>query len=49
MFLSQGWRSCQGDLDSIRRSLQDVIDKGAKLEAKVKGVIQASDLTVDDH
>ena len=34
------------DLDSIRRSLQDVIDKGAKLEAKVKRVIQASDLAL---
>ena len=33
-------------LDSIRRSLQDVIDMGAKLEAKVKRVIQASDLAL---
>ena len=37
------------DLDSISRSLQDVIDKGAKLEAKVKRVIQASDLAPNDH
>jgi len=36
-------------LDSIRRSLQDVIDKGAKLEDNVKRVITASDQAPMDH
>jgi len=31
------------DLESIRQTLKDFIDKGSKLEAKVKGVLQASD------
>jgi ketosteroid isomerase-like protein len=34
------------DLDSIRRGLQDIIDMGGKLEAKVKRVLQASDLAL---
>ncbi len=34
------------DLDSIRRTLQDFIGMGAKLEASVKRVIQANDLAL---
>jgi ketosteroid isomerase-like protein len=34
------------DLDSIRRTLQDFIGMGAKLEASVKKVIQANDLAL---
>jgi ketosteroid isomerase-like protein len=34
------------DLDSIRRTLQSFIDMGAKLEAKVNRVVQASDLAL---
>jgi ketosteroid isomerase-like protein len=34
------------DLDSIRRTLQDFIHMGAKLEAIVRRVIQASDLAL---
>jgi ketosteroid isomerase-like protein len=34
------------DLESIRRSLQDLIGKGAKLEARVKRVLQAGNLAL---
>jgi ketosteroid isomerase-like protein len=34
------------DLDSIRRGLQDIIDMGGKLEAKVKRVLQANNLAL---
>jgi ketosteroid isomerase-like protein len=34
------------DLESIRQSLQSFIDMGGKLEAKVKRVLQASDLAL---
>ena len=34
------------DLDGIRRTLQDFIGMGAKLEARVKRVIQANDLAL---
>ncbi len=34
------------NLDSIRRTLQHFIDMGAKLEARLKRVIQASDLAL---
>ncbi len=34
------------DLENIRQSLQRFIDMRAKLEARVKGVIQASDLAL---
>jgi ketosteroid isomerase-like protein len=34
------------DLESIRRTLQDFIGKGAKLEAKVKRVLQAGNLAL---
>jgi ketosteroid isomerase-like protein len=34
------------DLESIRRTLQDFIGKGAKLEARVKRVLQAGNLAL---
>lgn len=34
------------DLESIRQTLKDFIDKGSKLEAKVKRVLQARDLAL---
>src|SRR5688572_26092382 len=34
------------DLESIRRTLQDFIGKGAKLEARVKRVLQADNLAL---
>ena len=34
------------DLESIRRTLQDFIDMGGKLEARVKRVLPASDLAL---
>ena len=34
------------DLDSIHRTLQDFIGKGAKLEARVKRVLQAGNLAL---
>ncbi|HET6730337.1 MAG TPA: nuclear transport factor 2 family protein [Nitrososphaeraceae archaeon] len=34
------------DLESIRQTLKDFIDKGSKLEAKVKRVLQASGLAL---
>ena len=34
------------DLDSIRRSLQDIIAMGGKLEAEVKRILHASDLAL---
>ena len=34
------------DLESIRQSLQRFIDMGAKLEARVKRILQASDLAL---
>lgn len=34
------------DLESIRRTLQDFIGKGAKLEARIKRVLQAGNLAL---
>jgi ketosteroid isomerase-like protein len=34
------------DMESIRETLQSFIDKGVKLKAKAKGVLQSSDLAL---